>query len=125
MIIREDRSALDARLADPMAIILLLRDAEENSPGREVHDFFHAHSEAWDPWHYCFLLTDLCPLSAEERAGWFDDQNRDRYAVLCLPNDAGKRRVGKKGRTSVDLYVAGHPDIFRILDALQSCPPPQ
>lgn len=104
-----------------MAIILLLRDAETGSPGREVHDFFHADLTVWDPWHHCFLITDRCPLTPDERTRWFDGKDRDRYAVLCLPDAAGHRPVGVKGQTSVALYVGPLPDIFRTLDALQSC----
>jgi hypothetical protein len=122
MIIKSDRSALDARLADPDAILLLLRDPENNSPGQAVHDFFVANAGVWDPWHYCFLITDECPLTGQERADWFDDQNRDRYAVLCLPDANGHRARAAHGQTSTKLYVNGLPDIFRILDALQSCP---
>jgi hypothetical protein len=105
-----------------MAIVLVLRDAETDSPGRTVHDFFHANPTVWDPWHHCFLITDACPLTAKEERDWFNNQNRDRYAVLCLPDANGARAPGAKGKTSADLYVNGHPDIFRILDALQGCP---
>ena len=122
MIVRHDRSELDVRLNDRTAIILVLRDAETNSPGREVHDFFHANPTVWDPWHYCFLITDLCSLKPQEEHDWFNGQKRDRCAVLCLLDANGDRPVGAKGKTSADLYVGGLPDIFRILDALQSCP---
>ncbi len=123
MIIKFDRSWLDGPtcLGDPSAIVLLLRDPENGSPGRAVHDFFMADPTVWDPWHRVALITDQCPLKTSERANWFDGNDSDYYAVLCPPDATGVRRRGAHGSIIHDLLHDGYPDLFLTLDVLQSC----
>ena len=121
MIVKSDRSGLDAALNDPTSVMLLLRGRETGSPAQAVHDFFVANAGQWDPWHHAFLITGTAPLTPEEKQLWFDGKAANRFAVLCQSDRNAPRRVAMRG-LSTDLFEAGQPDLFKMLDVLQSCP---
>ena len=119
MIVEGDRTELDEILGDPTTVVLLLRGTKDASPAREVHDVFVDDPSVWDPWHRVALITDFCPLSPEEDL-WFDNKRSNYYAVLRNAAGDAFKRIAAHGRIKADLYDFGEPDLFKILDALQT-----
>jgi len=99
--------------------VLLLRGAENGSPAQGVHDYFVANLTEWDQWDRTFLITDLAPLTPEEKQTWFEDNTSNYYAVLRNRDQNSLKQRVAHGRIT-DLFTNGVPDKFEILDALQA-----
>lgn len=104
-IIDQDRGPLDAALADPDSVLLLLV-GDTASHAQALHDeSLRMHDM---PWRRVFLLRDVAVLTTAERARWVN--SNERYAYHRVEGNVD----GKRGATSELLRTDGKPSILRI-----------
>ena len=112
-ILRQDRGALDAALAQP-ALALLLLSGPDAGTARAVHDYADGLTRE-TPWRQVFLLTDLAVLTADETARWFQGQTGRWVGLQTSHADA----VGRSGTVEELLDAAGAPDPFLVRRAFR------
>ena len=107
-VISDDRSKLDAALANTRLTLFLISGAG-TSAAQAIHDEAEGILESWQR---VFWIQDLSILAQSERDAWFAMEGR--YAVVARKS----REVVAKGEHADLLLVSGEPSTIEIAEAI-------